>query len=282
MANGLFAEYGLLVEILDPPPPPGTTNPHRVARGGADFCLTGVTYYLQALEEGGHGYPVRFVSMIHQRSPLGAIVPADCGIQTLEDLQGRRLGRLRLKDWLADEFVQSLADRGIAPPASVPLEGSPEAALARGEIEIVPTFVDAINSVRNKGTRPVRAIHVGGDLYATGLLAGDRIPADVVERMRIAIAAALTQQERDPEAGLAEYLDRYPRSRREHALEGWALMAPYALSEGTPGRMDQRRWSMTLDWLSNVHGFPRFPAEWVYRPELAVGTAPASRVPAVR
>lgn len=276
MASGLFAEYGLLVEILDPPPPPGTTNPHRVATGGADFCLTGVTYYLQALEEAGAGYPARFVSMVHQRSPLGAIVAGDSRFVSPGDLAGGRLGRVQIKDWLADEFCQALRDRGLDVPASVHLESDPDRALASDDIDMVPTFVDAINSVRARGSRPVRAIHVGGEFYATGLVAADRLPHDLVCRMRAAVAAALEHQARDPEAGIAEYLERYPRSRAQHALEGWTMFAAHAIP-GTPGTaagaMDQQRWTATLAWLTQVHNFPCFPPEAVYRPELATPAA---------
>lgn len=44
----MFAEHDLAVEFLDPPPG-GRAATLRVASGGADFCLTGVTYYLFAI-----------------------------------------------------------------------------------------------------------------------------------------------------------------------------------------------------------------------------------------
>lgn len=278
MASGLFADYDLVVEILDPPPPPGTTNAQRVANGGADFCLTGVTYFLAAQKEAGDHFPARFVSVIHQRSPLGAIVAESSGIRAPADLAGRRLGRTELTGWQADELVEALADRGVGAPICVdlgPVKG-PDA-LGRGDIDIVATFVDATSRVRAKGGLPVRAVHVGGDIYASGLVAADHLPTELVERMRAAVGAAFQAQRDDPEAGIADFCQRFPEAEPAHARESWALLEPYAFADGMVGAMDVARWESTIDWLARVHWLPPVAPERVYRPDLAAPGRSAQR-----
>jgi len=270
VASGVFAEHGLVVDILDPPPPPGSTNAHRVATGGAEFGLTGVTYFLFARKEAGGRLPARFVAVIHQRSPLGAIVAEDSDIGVPEDLPGRRMGRGELTGWLADECGQALADRGLGPPAYVELpHGDAPYALGRGEVDVCATMVDTLNGIAVKGGLPVRGIGLGPDIYSSGLIAADSVPDDVVGRMRAAVAAAFAAQQADPESAVAEFCERFPDVQPRLARAGWDLLQPYAACEAGIGAMDRGRWHDTIEWIGRAHGLRPVDADEVYRPDLA-------------
>lgn len=271
VATGVFADHDLIVDILDPPPPPGSTNTHRVAEGGAEFGLTGVSYFLFAQKEAGERLPARFVSVIHQRSPLGAIVAADSDIWSITDLPGRRMGRGELTGWLADECGQVLADRGLGAPDYVDLAyGDAPYALGRGEVDVCATMVDTMNGVANKGGLEVRGIALGLDVYSSGLIAADTVPTDVVRRMRAALAAAFEVQRADPDSAIGEFCARFPDVPPWVARGGWDLLQPYAASEAGTGSMDPSRWQATIDWVSGAHGLPPVEAHRVYRPEFAV------------
>jgi ABC-type nitrate/sulfonate/bicarbonate transport system substrate-binding protein len=271
VTRGVFADHDLVVDILDPPPPPGTANTHRVAGGGADFGLTGVTYFLLALKEAGDRLPARFVSVIHQRSPLGAIVAEDSDIETAADLSGRRMGRGRYTGWLADECGQALADRGLESPVFVDLlQGDAPYALGRGDVDACATMVDTIAGIAAKSGLEVRAVALGPDVYASGLIAGDGVPTDVVERMRQALFAAFALQEADPASAVAEFCERFPDVLPSVATAGWAHLQSYAAAgAGGVGAMDAVRWAATVDWVSRAHGLPPVAPERVHRPELA-------------
>lgn len=270
VAAGVFADHDLVVDILDPPPPPGSLNTHRVGQGGAEFGLTGITYFLFAKKEAGADLPARFVSVLHQRSPLGAIVAADSDITGPDDLPGRRVGRGELTGWLADECGQALADRGLDPPEYVNLpHGDAPYALGRGEIDFVATMVDTAAGIAAKGGLPVRAIHLGAEIYSSGIVAADSVSSDVVARMRSAVEAAFELQRADPDSAVAEYCRRFPDVEPARARSGWDLLQPYAACEQGVGTMATERWSRTLSWVNNVHGLSPLDPARVYRPEFA-------------
>lgn len=254
MANGLFAEHGLEVEILDPPSGGGAANTLRVASGGADFCLTGVTYYLFARRQAGSGLHARFVAALHQRSPLAAIVAAESEMAQPADLAGRRLARSEATGWLPDELVASLAERGIAPPEIVPVGyGEPPRALGSGAVDIMATFLDTTSQQQPKSGIPTRAIPMGREIYASGLVAADRLPDDVVDRMIRAVRAAFELQRRDPDQGIEQFCRRFPGTAPERARETWDLLAPFVFTGPLVGSMDERRWGETVGWLAGVH-----------------------------
>lgn len=270
VAAGIFSDHDLVVDILDPPPPPGSLNTHRVAQGDAEFGLTGVTYFLFAKKEGGPALPARFVSVLHQRSPLGAIVASDSDITSAEDLQGRRVGRGELTGWLAEECGQALADRGLERPQYVDLpHGDAPYALGRGEIDFVATMVDTAAGIAAKGGLPVRAIHLGADIYSSGIVAADSVSSDIVARMRSAVGAAFELQRADPDSAVAEFCHRFPDVQPAQARSGWDLLQPYAACERGVGTMAADRWSRTLAWVNGVHGLPSMDPARVYRPEFA-------------
>lgn len=268
----MFDRYDLDVEVLDPPAGPGTESPKAVAAGEADLCLTGTTYYLLAAAEAGGDLPARFAGVLHQVSPLAAIVRDDAGLRAPADLAGRRLGG-DPGAWLTKEYVAALAARGVAGPTIVPMpQREASGALGRGEIDAMCTFADALPSAEKRAGVPLCAVVLGGPTYASGLVAGDHLPGEVVARARLALADALRLQAADPEPGADAFCRRYPGTTRAHALASWVAFAPYALGHGPAASMQPGRWRDTIAHTSTVHRLNPPAPHAVYRPELAGDT----------
>ena len=254
-ASGLFAEHGLEVDVVGPVAS-GPEGVRRVADGAADFCVTGVYYFLAAAESQPAPLPARFVSMIVQRSPLAAIVRADSDVVEPADLAGRRVGEGKLT-WLVDEYTSALRRLGIAANERVVVDpAAPHLALQRGEIDASASWVDAVPVVRERAGVAVRAVPVGPDVYTTGVVAADRVPRSVVARMQAAVAAALEAQRADPTTGLDELARRYPDIDPGGALEAWTLLEPYVFVPPGPGAIDEARWRRTLDHAAATHRLP--------------------------
>lgn len=143
------------------------------------------------------------------------------------------------------------------------------AALGRGEVDVEADFVDLLPRVRRQAGVPVRAVPLGVEVYASGLVAGDGVPLELVTRAGAAVVAALEAQRRHPGAGLAELARRYPEVDPAEALEGWVLAEPNVFTGEEPGSMDPARWEGTVAHLSAAHALPAPPPDTVYRPELA-------------
>ncbi|MGQ0743828.1 MAG: ABC transporter substrate-binding protein [Acidimicrobiales bacterium] len=275
-ASGLFAEHGLDVEILDPPPGPDMNISHRVAAAGADFSLTGLTYHLFAHRDAVRNQPqsslaARFVAVLQPRAGLAAVVPADSPMLVPADLAGRRLARSAAA-WLADECAAALVDRGIDRPALVSAPDGPAVALARGDAEMVATFVDTVG-VASRAGFAVRAIHTGMDIYGSGLIAGDHVPAEVVAATVAAVGAAFDAQRLDPEAGVADFCRRFEYVPPARALASWLELEPYAFAPpaaGPTGSMTRGGWRRTLDWLGGVHGLGRLSVDEIAREEFCL------------
>lgn len=258
------------MEILDPAG--GPDNVLRVAAGDADFCLTSVAHYLTA-RAGSTGIPARFVAVVSQCSPMAGIVAADSDISEPRHLSRRRVGGPPDGRLLA-EYRAALRHLGVPPPELVPMpyEDAP-AALGRGEIDVVPDFADLLPWVRRQAGIPVRAVAFRTDLYASGLVAADRLPLETVARMRDAVVAALEEQRRDPRWGLDALLGRHPDVDRADALEGWRLAEPIIFTRAQPGSMEPRRWEETVAYASAALELPLIPADSIYRFEFATAAA---------
>ena len=240
----------------------------RVAAGGSEFCLTSVVHYLGARARSGP-LAARFVAVVVQRSPMAGIVAADSGLTEPAHLSGRRLGG-PAESKLVAEFQASLEFLGLAPSVLVPTDyGSAPAALGRGDVDVVPDFADLVPRTRRQAGVDVRAVPLALDVYASGLVAADDLPAELAGRMVAALVAALEHQRADPRAGLPELRRRYPEADPAEALEGWALVEPNVFGGPAPGSMDPGRWESTLSFLSRAHGLPPVEPETVYRTEPA-------------
>lgn len=109
------------------------------------------------------------------------------------------------------------------------------------------------------------------DYQHGGLVAADRLPTELVGRMRDALVASLTKQRTTPEGGVEELLRRHPEARAEEAREGWRLVEPLVFTGEAPGSMDDQGWRRTLDVLCAARGLDVPSPPSVYRPEFATG-----------
>lgn len=270
--EGLFERHGLRVELLEPAP--RVENILRVADGGADFCLTSVAYFVRACTARG-AVAARFVAAITQRSPMAAVVLDSSAIRTLDDLAGARVGG-HGDGGLLKEYLGALAHLGIGSPAVVDVEYvDAPAALRDGVIDVMGDFIDLQPKIR-RVAGPVRALPFGIDVYASGLVAADRLPLELVTRMREAVVDALQHHRATPELGVAPLLARYPGTNADDALESWRLIEPLIFAGGEPGTMTEDRWRRSVDYAATVHGVPEPDSDNVFRQELLEAPAPVS------
>ncbi len=268
---GLFAEQGLEVEFVSCVAPSAgsllgwSEMITAVAAGEAEFALTSVAYLLagQAAAEGS--LAARFAAVFHQRNPIAALVARDSGLREPQDLPGRRLAARG--SWYVQELEGAVAELGLAPLKRVEPTQEIVAALASGEVDVIPGWVDMTPSY-SKEDREVRAIALELDGYATGLVAADRLALDLVSRMRDALAAGYELQREQPELGIAAFRRRAPGISEQHLRTGWAAFEPYAFGGPEPLSMDSERWRRTIEYTAATHGLSGVPAEQVYRPEL--------------
>jgi len=279
--GGLFAEQELEVEFVGCARAPEwtldgfTVRPKAVGSGEVDFGLTSVAYVLAAQTQLDGRLGARFAAMSHQRNPIAAIVRDDSAFESPADLQGARAARWSIP-WFAQEYAGALSYMGLDPAVIVDSE-KPDAQLERGEIDVIPTWVDMTLNHVDKGYA-VRPIGLDIETYATGLLAADRLPLEIVTRMRDAFVAGYQLQLEQPEFAIAAFRRRFPDITEQHVRDSWALFEPYAFDGGAPGAMHADRWQTTIAHTAATHGLSPFPAERVYRPELlapALEYAPA-------
>lgn len=268
MADGLFAEHGLDVAIDDPPG--GPENILYVADGRRDACLTSVHHLMTATQTNGGPLAARFAAIIVRRSPISALVPLDSPLQTPADLAGRRYGGSP-DGAHTKEFLATLEHLGIEPPTRIAGDDGGGEALARGDADFFVEFVDTVpRHSRLLGVR-LRAIPVGLDIYSSGLLVGDDMPAATVTALVDTLVASLEQQRSEGGRGLQELLARYPDTVAAEALEGWQLVQPYIFTGEPAGSMRRDVWATTLQFVAGARGLPVPAPESVYRPELATG-----------
>ncbi len=269
--GGLFAEHGLEVEYV-----PSADAANAVASGEADFALTAAVHVSLAQTRADGSLPVRFVANFHQHNPIAGVVREDSGRRTPQDLGGARAARWGIP-WFAHEFVGALEYSGIAAPVLVETPGGLDEALGSRSVDVLPMWMDDITPAQINGmvlhhggeSFAVRAIALPIPVYSTGLIAADRVPHEVVCRMREALAAGHLRQRDRPEPGLAGFRRCFPNVSEEHARVNWSLYAPNALGgAGAAGTMYAGRWRDTIEYTARTHGLTALPEERVYRPEL--------------
>lgn len=270
---GLFAEQELEVEFVgcarasDWSLQGFTVRPKAVAAGDADFGLSSVAYLLAAQTELDGRLPVRFAAVAHQRNPIVGIVRADSPLEEPAQLAGARAARWSIP-WFADEYAGALAHMGIGSPQLVDLSDDLDGALARGQIDVIPTWMD-MTLYHRKPELPIRTIPLDIDVYTTGLIAAERVPLEVVTRFRDAWAAGYQLQADHPEAGIAAFRRQYPDVSEDHIRANWAIFEPNAMDGSVPpGAMDADRWRGTIDYTAVTHGLSTFDPELLCRPEL--------------
>ena len=282
VADGLFAGHGLDVELLESAP--GSERVELLANGAGDFLLTATLYHLQALADAG-ALPVRAVGVLHQRSPVAALVPVSSDIASAADLTGRRLGAPvgTQMGWLAVELQASLRAAGLGHAAVVDMSYSHAyAALAHHEIDLIANFAELLPIDERRAGTPLRAVPVGADTYTSAVLAADSVPGEVVERFLTASAASFRLQCDEPERGVAALRARYPEVDAQLAVDTWLGLEPYVFAGGRDAvrLMQGAGWERTLRWVANAHGLPAVDVGQVVRTELLV--PPPSPAPAGR
>ncbi len=274
-ASGLFAEYDLDVELVDVLSTQGqyglsdfAERIRSVARGDVDFGVSAVAYMLTAQTEAHGSLGARFASMLHQTSSVGGLVRSDSDLRRPEDLPGRRVARGPMP-WFLAEYEAGLAELGLGAPMVVDLpEGvSSPAALAQGEVEVLPGYAE-MAPVNSKGGVAVRAVPLDIEVYASGLVAGDHLPLEVVSRMKQALVAGFQLQRQQPEVGIAAYSRRFPNIPIDNIRASWSLFEPYGFAGQEPGSMDVDRWKATIEYTAAAHDLPIISPDSVYRPEL--------------
>lgn len=263
--EGLFERHGLAVDLLEPAPS-GVGNVVRVADGASDFTLTSVAYFVKAAAR-RPDLAARFAAVIAQRSPMAAVVLEDSPIHSFDDLPAALLGG-RGHGGLHTEYLGALAHLGFAPSPvlDVDYDDAP-AALRDGVIDVMGDFVDLQPKIR-RIAGPVRALPFGIDVYASGLVAADRLPLELVERVRDAVIEALTLHRAAPELAVDALVARYPDVDPDDALEGWRLIEPLIFTERGVGSMTEEDWTRSLSYASTVHGLPAPAGDTAYRREL--------------
>lgn len=273
-ADGLFAEHGLDVEVLHPAS--GPENVKRVASGGSEFCLTSVAHYLTARSRFGD-LPARFVSAIVQRHPISGLVAADSPFRTPADLSGARVGGTGDKGLLA-EYQAGLESLGLDRGELVETDyKDAPAALARGDIDALPDFIDLVPRTSVQSGMGVRAVHLGVHAYGHGLVAGDHVDLETVGLMQDGMAAALHRQREDPTIGLDILAERYPETDLGMAVDGWAMGVAGIFTGAPVGSSTPDGWDASIAFLSRAHGQVAPASETVYRPE-AIRSPEATRV----
>ena len=263
--DGLFERHGLAVDLLEPADS-GVDNITRVADGGADFTLTSVAYFVKASAQRSD-LAARFAAVITQRSPMAAVVLEESPITSLDALPAARVGG-RGHGGLHTEYLGALAHLGFAPSPvlDVDYDDAP-AALRDGVIDVMGDFVDLQPKIR-RIAGPVRALPFGIDVYASGLVAADRLPLELVQRVRDALIEALTQHRAAPELAVDALLARYRDVDTDDALEGWRLVEPLIFAGSGVGSMTREGWERSLDYSSHVHGVPTPAVDAAVRAEL--------------
>ena len=270
--GGLFAEQGLEVVFVPAAATPDwtlrgfTSRVKAVAAGDAEFALTSVAYLLAAQGDAGGRLLARFVAVSHQRNPIVAVVRDDSDLEVPADLAGVRAARWSIP-WFAHEYAGVLAHMGVGAPAIVDTEGDLDAALGRGDVDVIPTWMDMTLYHRDAGFA-TRVIPLDIEVYATGLVAADRVSRGLVSRMRDAFIAGYELQRQEPALGIAAFKRRFPAVSEAHIRANWALFEPNAFDGDQPGAMNEPRWQETIDYTAATHGLSPFAGERIYRPEL--------------
>lgn len=267
---GLFAERGIEVEFVPGAQVPDyslrglTARPKALAAGEADFAYSCVAYLLSAQTEARGHLPVRFAAISHQRSPICAVVRADSDLFEPEDLPGARAARWSIP-WFIDEYASAMAHMGLEPPVIVDPPYVFDAALKRGEAEVIPSWMDMTVHHERTADFPIRAIALDVPVYTTGLIAADRLSDDLVEAMRDALLAGHQLQLEQPELGLTAFRRKYPDISLELLRANWAVFEPYC-RDLVP--MDREKWRATIDYAAATNDLPVIAGERMYRPKL--------------
>lgn len=254
-------------------PPPGGQGERTPEAPTPDFRITAVQSHLTAQATRPGRSRSRFVAVVHQRSPLAAFVAVESPLRWPSDLVGARVAA-STAPWFDLEYRAGLEALGLGPPVVVPRRPDGQRlSLARGEVEVIGSWDEAIAVLRRRAGIPVRSIPFGPLVYTTGVVAGDHVPGEIASRMVDALRAAFERQRSDPELGLDEFCRRYPGLDRAGALEEWAVLDDYVFGAGQPLAMSDHQWEATIAHEVRTYGLTPMAVGEVARSELVGSTS---------
>lgn len=270
--GGLFDAQGLTVEFLDPVRPRDlslrglSVRVAALAAGVCDIAVTGISYLLAAQAEAGTSVGARFVAALHQRSPIAGIVAESSDVSEPFDLAGKSIAGHGLS-WMVQEYQGAMLRAGFDPGPVVETDGWGYGArsLTRGDVAVIPAWVDTVAGIQSNAGSTMRAVPLEVEVYASGLLAADRVPTDVVARFLTALAGGMALQRVQPETGVHAYHCRYPQVTKEYLRLAWALYVPNAVTCEDP--LLAGRWEASAAFYAAVHNLPVPSTEDVCRTE---------------
>lgn len=239
-----------------------------VLDGRADACVTSVRALLAASGAAGRPVPARFLGVVHQRSPIAAMVRADSHLRQPRDLGGRRLAVSRF-GWFLAEFEAALVHAGAGLPTLVPVPvDDAQSPLGRGEVDMIASWSELVPWARRRAGVDVRPVEIGPPVYTTGLVASDRMSGQRAARLTAALAEALAQPRAAVTAGLAGCAEGAPRVAAADVVEEWSRLAPNLSGPHGPATMTASRWAVTVDMVPLAPGTRRPELAEICRPEL--------------
>ncbi len=147
---GFFEEEGLEVDMVTAD---GSTAAIQALSGGsADIAYASSANILTAIEQ---GVPVKAFAGLTLHWPYYIGVPEDSDIESIEDLEGKRIGVISLASASYSDVKANLAEAGLEETdveiIPVGAGASAAAALENGEIDAVDSYTDSFTVMNNSG-----------------------------------------------------------------------------------------------------------------------------------
>ncbi|WP_306213905.1 ABC transporter substrate-binding protein [Actinoplanes sp. RD1] len=261
--KGYFAEAGLDVDIKL-----GAAtgeNLKTLAAGQADIIDLDLVGAI--ILAGQNKYrDFRAFAILHQRTLVSIIAPADGPIRTPKDLAGTTLGAATgsVNQLLFPAYAKAA---GIDPASVTWVNAAPQqvpALLAAGRVDALSTFLIGRPGIEKAAGKPMTVLPYGDllpDLYGNALITtAERATGDpeLVKRFRDAALKGLQYAGAHPDEAAELVHRRNPASAVEAAKGEVTLMAPYTTPPaGQPlGALDKQRVTRTIEVLVNGGLFP--------------------------
>jgi len=228
-----------------------------VAEGEADFGVTGGGAAMIARSE---GLPIKAVGAIFRQSPVALMTLADSGIQTPEDMIGKRVGTIspNLDDPNDIQFLAMLQELGIdrSEMELIPIEDYSVGSLTSGAMDVSSVFstnepIDA----RQKGidVNLIFPHEYGVLMYANVIFTTDQMikeNPDLVERFMRATLKGYQYAIENPDEVAALALEYDPELDLAFQKETMKVQVPLIDTGDAPiGFMDETVWESTLEIL---------------------------------
>ena len=275
--NGHFAEQGLDVSItagqgsLDAIP--------KVATGAFPFGFADINSLVRFLDQ-NPGAPVIAVMMTYDKPPFAVVGRKSLGIETPKDLEGKILGAPPPDGaWAQFPPFATANDLDMSAITVEPV-GFPtrEPMLAEGKVDAVTgfNFSSFLNLVRlgvpEDDISTILMADHGLQLYGNAIIVNTDFAAenpDVVRGFIAALGAGWQDAIADPEAAVAQLLERNPagdlalETRRLQLALDANVMTPYVMENGM-GNVDAGRFATAIEQLGETFEFQTTPDASLY------------------